>query len=458
MCNVKFPHEESSSARGLCRRCLPRTLTFVRIVSVEIEGVGPFDHLTLPIRNGTDPDKADVVVIAGPNGSGKSTLLYAIAGCFVECRELADRFRSIEGIVSVGASFETGPARFRSYLSAARPTRQVETQSTAVSTHISMYGSGYATEIPTWWAQSGTLNKTRPDGSAANSLAFAYSGTRSLESTGQPINPGMRSADFQALSFEKMFSFLLFREWVSDVMGRRDAAARQGLAAKAGEIDSGLRILESFLSGVMAREVAFRRDLDDGTITLADGRAVVPLELLPEGLKSMLSWLGDLLRRLYSIPSPGTPQNELPFVLLLDEIDVHLHPKWQRLIVPALERLFPKAQVFITTHSPFVIFSASDAQIVWLDEGGKLREDLPSESLRGYEYGAILELMGIDSMWDATTKSQFEALNAAIADVKTDAKTRSEAMAVAAELPETPDVKMTVDMLFDQLDRDLQRR
>jgi predicted ATP-binding protein involved in virulence len=62
----------------------------------------------------------------------------------------------------------------------------------------------------------------------------------------------------------------------------------------------------------------------------------------------------------------------MEFFLLLDEIDVHLHPAWQRSILHIVEKLFPHAQLFITTHSPYVIQSATDACVVRLGSKGEL--------------------------------------------------------------------------------------
>ena len=58
-----------------------------------------------------------------------------------------------------------------------------------------------------------------------------------------------------------------------------------------------------------------------------------------------------------------TPVFERNFILFLDEIEEHLHPAWQRKILPAIQSLFPNAQIFISTHSPFVIGSVDGAWI-----------------------------------------------------------------------------------------------
>jgi predicted ATPase len=70
------------------------------------------------------------------------------------------------------------------------------------------------------------------------------------------------------------------------------------------------------------------------------------------------------------------------FTLLLDEIDIHLHPKAQRRILPALQSLFPNAEIFCTTHSPFVVNSVSEAWVYELKmENGKFIDDQTGEVL-----------------------------------------------------------------------------
>lgn len=76
---------------------------------------------------------------------------------------------------------------------------------------------------------------------------------------------------------------------------------------------------------------------------------------LSDGEKCLLAMVGDLARRL-AIANPNLP---LPLegnaIVLIDEIELHLHPKWQREIVPNLTKIFPNCQFIITTHSPQVI-------------------------------------------------------------------------------------------------------
>jgi energy-coupling factor transporter ATP-binding protein EcfA2 len=78
------------------------------------------------------------------------------------------------------------------------------------------------------------------------------------------------------------------------------------------------------------------------------------LQQLSDGQKRLFSIFADIARRL-TLERANGPIDSASAIVLIDEIDVHLHPNWQRRIVPALEELFRGCQFIATTHSPFVI-------------------------------------------------------------------------------------------------------
>lgn len=90
------------------------------------------------------------------------------------------------------------------------------------------------------------------------------------------------------------------------------------------------------------------------------------LSQMSDGEKRLFSIFVDIARQL-SISRDRTPVEEIPAIVLIDEIDVHLHPKWQRQIVPALEDLFPACQFIATTHSPFVVQGVDEERVQHLD-------------------------------------------------------------------------------------------
>jgi len=81
------------------------------------------------------------------------------------------------------------------------------------------------------------------------------------------------------------------------------------------------------------------------------------LNQLAFGYQSMLSWIFDLAKKMFErYPDSENPLKE-PAVVLVDEIDLHLHPEWQRNIIKFLSDIFVQTQFIVTTHSPFVVQS-----------------------------------------------------------------------------------------------------
>jgi predicted ATP-binding protein involved in virulence len=118
---------------------------------------------------------------------------------------------------------------------------------------------------------------------------------------------------------------------------------------------------------------------------------------LSDGEKSLLTIIGDIARRL-AICNPAL-ENPLEGegIILIDEIDAHLHPKWQRGIVPKLERTFPNCQFFIATHSPQIISDVKSENIYLLqqDAAGEVIAVHP-EGTYGRDTNQILEdVMGV---------------------------------------------------------------
>lgn len=92
----------------------------------------------------------------------------------------------------------------------------------------------------------------------------------------------------------------------------------------------------------------------------------VSLNNLSLGYQTLIAWMTDLANRLYErYPESDNPLAE-PAIVLVDEIDLHLHPKWQRNIISRLTDIFRQTQFIVTAHSPLIVQSAQDANIALL--------------------------------------------------------------------------------------------
>ena len=95
----------------------------------------------------------------------------------------------------------------------------------------------------------------------------------------------------------------------------------------------------------------------------------IPVNQLSDGYKSTISLVADIAYRM-AVLNPqllGDVCNETDGIVLIDEVDLHLHPKWQQRILGDLTEIFPKVQFIISTHAPEVINSVSKENVIVLE-------------------------------------------------------------------------------------------
>lgn len=123
------------------------------------------------------------------------------------------------------------------------------------------------------------------------------------------------------------------------------------------------------------------------------------------GYRTSMAWMVDFASRMFDLyPESENPLAE-PAVVLIDEIDLHLHPKWQRDLLDWLSNLFPNTQFIVTTHSPLIVQSAAarDANFaVCRREGDHVVIDQSLDAVRGWRADQILtsDLFGLESARD----------------------------------------------------------
>ncbi len=122
-----------------------------------------------------------------------------------------------------------------------------------------------------------------------------------------------------------------------------------------------------------------------------------------EGTLLWIRWLAFKMVHHYDFMDGWESQ---PAVLLIDEIENHLHPTWQRRVIPALLEHFPGLQIFATTHSPFVVAGLKAGQVHLLnrDANGVITASTNTEDVVGWTADEILRtLMGVDDPTDDAT-------------------------------------------------------
>ena len=135
------------------------------------------------------------------------------------------------------------------------------------------------------------------------------------------------------------------------------------------------------------------------------------IEHLSEGYKMAIAMVADIASRM----AEANPEMENPLlatgIVLVDEIDLHLHPKWQKTIIKKLCEIFPNIQFIVTSHSPTLLLGAIDlAQLIVLNDG--TIKDASADDFSTYDVSQILlsELFGLEGSrapkWDEKIKEQ----------------------------------------------------
>ncbi len=142
--------------------------------------------------------------------------------------------------------------------------------------------------------------------------------------------------------------------------------------------------LEDLLPGVsLARIDRRNRELIFAT---QDGE--LPLDQLSEGYQNMAAWCGDLLYRITEVYKDYKSPLSARGVLLIDEIDLHLHPVWQRVLRDFLNRKLPHFQILATTHSPLTAQQSGEGELFILRRNEQEGREAVLEPYPGAERAA----------------------------------------------------------------------
>jgi predicted ATP-binding protein involved in virulence len=198
---------------------------------------------------------------------------------------------------------------------------------------------------------------------------------------------GYDNALLLGVDFRRFFEWFREREDVENESGLPEAVIRQLLDSledkmreeiwqKLSDLDVTKRdkqlmairtAISAFMPGFSNLRVQRRPKL---AMLIDKDRQTLDVAQLSQGEKSLLALVGDLARRLAMM----NPALENPLqgegLILIDEIDLHLHPKWQRSIISRLRATFPNCQFVLSTHSPLVISDPETLLCYALEDGG----------------------------------------------------------------------------------------
>lgn len=192
-----------------------------------------------------------------------------------------------------------------------------------------------------------------------------------------------------------------FRYWSYASFERRSKAQEEGKTIEPSEVDNALEAVGSAVNlclspsgwgnigfSIERQEIVARHPL----------HGELPVGMLSDGIRSMLTLVADIAFRMVKLnPNLGPyAATHTGGIVLIDEVDMHLHPSWQQTVLTSLREAFPRVQFVVTTHSPQVLSTVSNEHIRVLSGiEGLHKAEQPDFSPLAHESGdALAKVMG----------------------------------------------------------------
>ncbi|WP_282386518.1 MULTISPECIES: AAA family ATPase [unclassified Pseudomonas] len=397
----------------------------MQVFSLSLTDVGRFADLTIYLAP-TSKNPSNVTVLVGNNGAGKTTVLKSLA---TSLSWLVARIRSEKGVGSpitddvirnnssiaminvavidtCNAQSETLEEWAKEILfswTVARGKRGRKSASHSVLADATLVADHYRTQL------SG-------DDSASLPLIAYYPVERSVLEIPLKIRTkhSFDQLDGYDNSLNRGVDFRRFFEWfrqredsenetgisdtalteISEIFGSNSDVWKTLAELRASTRDRQLIAVRSAISAFMPgfsnlrvkRKPRLHMAIDKDGVTLNVAQ-------LSQGEKSIMALVGDIARRLAMMNQSMENPLHGDGIVLIDEVDLHLHPKWQRSLIRQLSETFPNCQFVLTTHSPLVISDAKEVLVYVLNDG-ELQEH---NGLYGLDANQILlEVMDTD--------------------------------------------------------------
>lgn len=370
----------------------------LRIRKLTLKNIGPFEYEELDFS--INPGNPDIHIIVGPNGTGKTTILHSLASTFdyfepdhkehvsnnVHKRFKKKNGKFLEDEKAMADSYshviitdKSGKVIDKLINYGCKKCGNIHQNFEKTISHsmvVSKNGNNYQ-KTPQSKLLLNYKNSIRSKDLINKNISFAafgYSGYRLIESEqveikdNENFNPLYLALEFVKKKDGSEREFKL-SNWIVSRYSKAALEEVSGNKILAEKYRHSVEILIKLINELTNYVYKIAIETNPWKVVINFCGNNLEFDVLPDGLRSILSWIGDLLMRLDAIPWEDKDKlvNEQNIIVFLDEVEVHLHPTWQYKILKMIYSLLPNSQIFITTHSPFIINSIDNAKLYLLD-------------------------------------------------------------------------------------------
>lgn len=327
----------------------------VYIKYLEFHNVANFKDTKVSFADPKNPEQpAFFTLIVGNNNTGKTTLLKILASWETYKIKGEGGEEDDQDFSPMDFDYKKKNFEIRLYIKRKNEVSNyyIKKDDFKYSNHTSMYELGFA------------------PGLHSKILLDAYATNRKKGE--------LNLADYQLDTIEKRVETLFndkaelldVEAWIRD-LAASSGIGDEGAKARLEKVKEIVSLLFAEAEGGMPRKDAIHLSAKKGYFLVlfeTETGEKVRLRSLGSGYQSLITWVVDLAYRMFvRYPENANPLEE-PAIVLVDELDLHLHPEWQRRVVGFLRKTFPKTQFIATTHSPFLVQSYPDINLIVLEK------------------------------------------------------------------------------------------
>ncbi len=401
---------------------------------LKLQNVKSIEQLEISFLN-ADEQTRKWTLLLGENGTGKSSVLRSIALVMAGSEALPELLGSSDSWIRIGTDECTISAEL---VTADKKQRDIK---------LTIRRGDKVKEIFTRNKETLDLLDRAIDHTARNYLTVGYGVSRRLsEDKGLSRQESMKNTRAQnvATMFKPDSVLKPLESWAMDLDYRKPESWR--VVKKA---------LNEFLPDITFKGI----DKERKRMIFKTPDGEIPLMQLSDGYQNVLSWCGDLLYRVTEVFQDYRRPLSARGLLLIDEVDLHLHPLWQRKLVDFLNRKLPNFQIIATTHSPLTAHQTGEGELFFL----KREEKTKSPRLINYEgnprtlllhqllMSPIFGLESADSLSVEKLKEEYTALSSQKRLSKASKARVSELKEKLSDLPEwnyaAPDADKHAELL-----------
>ena len=348
------------------------------IKNIHINKVRHLKDINIPLEKEDYPH----LMITGKNGSGKTSLLNAIAN-HIE-RIANDRYKYFEEYKSKIKYFENELEKYKSKIEYFENELKVNPQNIlSIEQRLQYYKNQYELffgEVTVAFEDVDSLIRKYQDG---NFIIAFYEAHRTIKNLQESINP--TKPELQDKWGIKQTSTQEFLKFLAHLKVQEALARNEKLEKDANQIREWFVNFERLLGEIFQdKDLQLYFNYKDYSFKILTKGKEFKFTELSDGFAAVLDIVVDLILKMQH-KNQLTRAYECEGIVLVDEIETHLHLELQKVIMPLLTKIFPHIQFIVTTHSPFVLSSLSNAVAFDL-EHQEIIEDLTE-----YSYESLAE-------------------------------------------------------------------